>query len=531
MTVATYLVGAGYDAAAAHGNGGDRRRPTGRTTSKAVSRKETNDFAAIKSGLDGTRAQFYGSSNLMPNSRADATRRQRALVGGSGDRVLTQLDLWTEREISRHLREQSSLYNGMIETWACETIQTGFRLKPATGNPDLNILLKELLFGWDGDGGWMGDCDARGLMHFWDLLTLAEETEIGDGDNALYLDPAGNNGRGSIAIIEADRILTPYAHNVQEPYTISNGIVWNESGYPVSVFIANVAPLLPFISVENGDFYPLFRPWRAAEGGVVLSMQIKRPTSTRRQPWLSSSVRSHDEIDDVFVAVRIALRNAACRATYTKVGNWDAFKEWMQMVDPSATTSAPVEGLTHAPNPGDHVYFNPGEEGGVLETNAPGANFDDFIKLQMTTLGLPLGMCIEEAARIFQKSFSASRMAIQSTRRRYERRQPQIKRRKLTPCLQFAIACHQKLKLLPNDSRCQQILCGYPGWPYMEPLTDAQASEILINTKQTSRHTLQAEVGIDFQAEIPLIQAEDALFPPQPTAPRTSNFINAGGPG
>lgn len=526
----TYLVSSGIDAAIPQ-TSGKRRRPTERTAARSASRKQQNDFAAMKSGLDGVRQQFYGASNRMPNTRADATRRQRSLSGGSGERHLTQLDLWTEREISRHLYEQSAIFAGILETWAAEVIQSGFTLKPDTGDADLNVLIKELLFGWDGDEGWMSECDARGLMHFWDLLTLAEETEARDGDHAFYCDPVGNNGRGSIAIIEGDRILTPYGYKAPDGYVISNGIVWNASGYPVSVFVADTAPTHAFCSVEQGNFYPIFRKWKAAEGGVVLAVEIRRPTSTRRQPWLSAAVRAHDEIDDVFIAVRVALRNAACRSTYTKISDWEAYRQWLEIVDPSTNGAPmPVEGLTHSPNPGDHILANPGEEVGNLETDAPGNNFDPFMQLQLNTLGLPLGMCIEESLRIFQKSFSASRLAVGSTRySRYERRQKRVKRRKVTPLLQFAIARHQALRLLPNDPRCYQIRCTYPGWPYLEPLKDAQASEILVDKKLVSRRTLRTEINYDSDAEEIEIAREELLYPPEPASQRTNTFIDAGG--
>lgn len=523
----TYIVSAGIDSSVPLING--RRSGFSRDKSRTTAQKSSNDFAAIKSGLDGYRAQFYGSSGRMPNTRADATRRQRSLNGGSGDRQLTQLDLWTEREISRYLRDHSSMYSGMIESWAAEVLQGGFTLKPDTGNFDLNILLNELLFGWDGDGGWMNECDARGLMHFWDLMTLSEETDVGDGDSALYLDPEGNNGRGSVAIVEGDRILTPYGVKIAPGYTISNGIVWTASGYPVAVFIADEVPQYSFCTLEQGRFYDLFKPWEPEKGGVVLSISLKRASSSRRQPWLSTAVRTHDEVDDVFVAVRIALRNAACRSTFTKIDDWDAYREWLQLVDPSALAAAPVEGLTHSPNPGDHTLVNPGESMEALAMDAPGANFDPFMHLQLTTMGLPLGMCIEEAFRIFQKSFSASRMAVEGTRRRYVRRQPQIKRRKVQPCLAFAVACHQKLKLLPKDSRCNRILCGYPGWPYMEPLKDAQAGEILIDTKMVSRDTLRTEIGYRSDVEEPKIARESELYPDPVTGGRTINNIDAGG--
>lgn len=77
-----------------------------------------DDYAAAKNGLDYIHATFYGQTRRLPNTRADQTRRTRSLTGGPGDRQLSQLDHWTEREISRHLRDESTIFDGKIQTWA-----------------------------------------------------------------------------------------------------------------------------------------------------------------------------------------------------------------------------------------------------------------------------------------------------------------------------------------------------------------------------------------------------------------------------
>lgn len=483
-----------------------------------------NAFAEVKHGLDSVRSVFYtrGRSTRLPNTdKSDLTRRSRTLEGGPGDRHLTALDLWTEREISRFLRDRSPQFDGMIETWAAEVIQTGWRLTPATGDKDLDILLRELLTGWDGDGGWLSECDQRGMMHFWDLLTLDEETELTDGDSALYLDPDGNNGLGTVSIVEADRILTPYGlqdSEIPEGHFISNGVLMNAMGRPVALWVADVAPRNCCASVEMGGFVPVFDPARPELGGLVFSCKVKRYTATRRQPWLSTVVRPHDEIDDVFTAVRVALRNAACRATYTTIKDWDAYRDWMERVDDLGDAPAPADPLEHSPDPGDHVLFNPGEEGGVFETNAPGNNFDPFMHLQLNSLGLPLGMCLEEAFRIFQKNFSASRLAIGSTRRRYRRRQRTLKRRKLAHVLKFAVSRLQKNELLPMDPRCCQLWVGFGGWPYMEPAKDAVAIEKLVNLKALSRTTAQNESDRDPDQERANIESEQRWLASLPAA-------------
>lgn len=435
---------------------------------------------------------------------------------------MSQLDLWTEREISRYLRDESTIFDGMISTWAAEVIQCGYRLKPDTGEAALDAQVKEALFGWDGDGGWCNECDARGMLHFWDLITLGEETELTDGDFAFYLDPNGNDGRGTISIIEGDRILTPaYGETIPEGRTLINGVEMDRFGKPTRFWIADEAPQYCHASSESGRFYPAFDPRNPGAGGVLFSVELRRYSATRRQPWLSAAIRAHDEIDDVFVAVRIALRNIACRSTYTKIESFEQYMEWLRSVDPSLEGLAPEDPLTHTPNPGDHKYLNPGENIGTIETNAPGDNFDPFMQLQLNMLGLGIGMCLEESTRIFQKSFSASRMAIEGTRRRYERRQKRIKRGKVTPILNFATACLQKKTVISLSDRANQIRCGYPGWPYMEPQKDANASKILVETKLRSRRTCATEIGDDYDAELPLIQEEERMFP-TPVAPSTT---------
>lgn len=504
-------------ATAQFGDGVSTQRRSRPARPPAKQPQRTDDFAAVKNGLDSFRTRFYTSSGRLPNAKTDDTRRSRTLAGGTGDRHLSQFDLWVEREISRTMREQSPIFEGMIGTWAAEVIQSGWDVQPDTGSADLDAHVSEYLFGWDGDEGWSSICDARRMFHLWDLLTVAEETELTDGDHAFYLDPDGNDGLGSVQIIEGDRILSPYGAKIAPGWTLINGFFINPTGRSMWAWVANEAPLWGFGSVELGQAVKLYDPMRPQEGGLLFSCTPKRYTATRRAPYLSTAVRTHDEIDDVFVAVRVALRNAACRATYTMINDWDAYKEWMESVNAAYGSNyvgpAMADALEHSPNPGDHTIHNPGEMPGVYETNAPGDNFDPFMQLQLQTLGLPLGMCVEEAVRVFQKSFSASRMAVEGTRRRYERRQKTIKRSKLIPLLQFAIARAQAKGELPKNEKCGRLLVGYPGWPYIEPLKDAQASAVLVQNKLRSRRTSATEIGDNWQKERKYMAEEKDLEP------------------
>lgn len=499
--------------------GSDDIGPDIRLLAKRRAQQSSGDnFAAAAAGLGSTRDLFYSPTGRLPNARKDDTRRQRALVGGPGNRHLGALDLWTEREISRYVRDESEVFEGMIETWATEVVQCGFTLTPKTGEDGLNTVVKEALFGWDGDEGWLNECDARGLFHFWELLDLAEQTEVTDGDMAFFLDPDGNEGRGTVAIIEGDRILTPNGYEAQAGRSIFNGIECDMAGRPVRVFIADSAPEHCYANIEDGRMYDVFDPKTPELGGVLLSLKLKRYTASRRQPWLSTAVRGNDEITDAFVATRIALRNQACRSTYTKISDWEGYYQWLQSVDPNHTGLAAEEALQHAPSPGDHTYLNPGEELQALEATQPGAQFEPFMQFNLRFVGLPLGMGLEEVCKLFDKNFSASRLSLQGTRRRYKKRQRNLKRNKVKPVIEFAIARLREVGELVSESKTvSRMACRFPTWPYIEPLKDAKADRELRDLKVKSSRTICDERGYNFDEEQAELNAEGPLEPATPT--------------
>ena len=81
------------------------------------------------------------------------------------------------------------------------------------------------------------------------------------------------------------------------------------------------------------------------------------------------------------------------------------------------------------------------------------------------------------------------------------------------PILRFAVARASAIGRLDSSPLNRRIRCWYPGWPYMEPLKDAKASETLVASKLRSRRTCAEEIGDDYDLELELIQDEEKLFP------------------
>lgn len=507
---------------------GHEKRRRRRSPAKRPERNG-DTFAAAASQLTSTRTGWYGQSGYAPNSTHDKTRIQRQLIGGPGDRHISFLDHWIEREISRQIYGQSELIEGVVETYIGEVVQCGFHVKPTSESDELNAITKEYLFGHDGDGGWCDDCESSERLHFWELVLASERREVVDGDDALYLNAEGNDGLGSIHHIEGDRIVQPLDHTPDDGVLCINGVeIEVSTGRAIRAFIAHEAPQHSGqMRLSDGDWYETYDKKRPELGGLLFNVDPKRPTSTRRLPWMSTSVRGHDELTDVLTATRIQMRNQACRSTYTQVEDWNAYKAFLDLVEYDMPDPESYD--TTSPAPGDHTVLNPGEKAGVLESNTPSDNFKDFAILNLRFTGMPLQMCLSEVAGIFETSFSADRLAIEKTRRGYRRRRKRVKRRKSDRCLQFGIARAIAQGELPApDVTTVRLTTRFPAWPYMEPQKDAQANKILRELETKSSHEIVEERGEEYDD----VRAEIDSEPPLPVhAIKAASAVNGRGPG
>lgn len=471
-----------------------------------TARLKAVDFQAMVSS-GGLTVHNDGAFEVTRHNKSRLGKK-RTLRGGSHDLHLHPLELWAQREISRDLKRNSQLISGAIEQLDINVIHCGFALgMPKRSMREARTAAEKQREQWK---RWQKFCHAGKRLHHWDLQGLSEQTEITDGDCFLYLNPDGNNGYGSVHLLEGDRVLTPIGVEDNDATRVWNGIRFDVfTGAPVEVFVARCAPSFNHIREEEGQWYPVFDPWDPGAGGIVISGLPTRESSSRGEPWCAAAVREHDDIDAVLVAVRIALRQCANKSSYTKTEDIASYLELLksQGYEPDEL-QPPLESI----EPGEHYLLNPGEEIGVVDwSGLPGSNFKDFILTELRMLGLgriqlPIEMLLLDWSA---RSFSAQRLALDTARHNFKRRQKRVERYRVDPVWMFFVARMQAKGEIDRSDLAFEARWRAPRWPYIEPVKDIKAQALAHKLKVKSRRTIAEEGGYEYDAEREEIEDEE----------------------
>ena len=158
------------------------------------------------------------------------------------------------------------------------------------------------------------------------------------------------------------------------------------------------------------------------------------------------------------------------------------------------------------------------EEVTAFAPNIPNAEFFSHIRLMLqligVNLGLPLVMMLMDAS---ETNFSAWRGAIEQSKKGFRRNQRYLRDRLHIPAYQWKV--NQWMQMDPALRMASQLSginifkheWGFPGWPYIEPLKDAQAESFQIEKGLNSRRRLMAERNLDFEV-VAAEQVEDAQY-------------------
>lgn len=487
-------------------------------------RRAREHAAANMVALGGFSFGYTGSYEATKPSRLN---NPRTSGGGPHDMHLTPAALWTLRETSRELERNSTLVRGAIERLAENVIHAGYDYRAATGDDSLNADVDAYM------DDWYASCDTREEFHFWDLAYASDRNEVRDGDTLYHLDPSGNDGRGSVAIIEGDRLVSPTGVKVVQGdgSTVYNGIHRTKAGAPIRYWIADEAPPSQYATASEGGWHEVYRKrphdshlWN--RGGVLHCYYPERYTGTRGTPWFAACIREVDDLDGILVAERVAMRLSANRANYTRVSDPEAYAA-LAGDDEGFDLEGYIERRENS-EPGEHHFLPPGAEAGVIEHNRPGDNFQAFLETELRLFGLPAGLPIELVLLDFSRpNFAAQRLGLQVAYRKFMLRQVRKHRHELGPIRNFAIARGIATGDLPDDPRVYRVDVGYPRWPYIDPLKDANADIALIDAGLKTREQAISERGSNPRKTLADWEAEKKKYgrvkpiPGQPDQPQT----------
>jgi lambda family phage portal protein len=412
------------------------------------------------------------------------TRAYDAAAGGrrwrdAGATPSIQAAVLAGREpVARRARDSAinqPLANSAVEVWTGEAIGTGMRPVPQTGDDALDKILADRF------ETWTDECDYFGLESFYGWQATACRRAFVDGEFFSLMVFADEQLR--IKALDPAQVNPALSMELPGGGLVIAGVEVNDGGKPVAFHIyKNWIPGLPLlrglesVRIDAADVLHLFRPDAAGQ--------------TRGMSRLASVLLRLRELDSLTDGQLVRLKIGALLAGFVT----DADGSLLQ--DGATPGEASLEpGTMQRLRPGESVEFSKPPEIGS-ESNA----FQKAVIREIGAgVGVPSFMLDHDLSEV---NFSSARTAIIAFRRRVEAWQDHFAFQMLRPVYRRFVTTEVlsgRLAVPLNASTLKHKWIA-PKGQWLDPLKDAQAEALAINSGLTSRREAVAARGIDVES-------------------------------
>lgn len=408
-------------------------------------------------------------------------------------------------ERARHYQRNDQVVGQGIRRVVANIVQDGFRLDPQTGSEDLDEMIKMAWADWATDPD---QCHSEGEMCFSEIEAVALSSVIADGD--CFCLPLNT---GKLQMVEAHRCRTPNGtkRNVVHGVMLDDNAVRQEYWFTredlgLSQTLARVSDVMRY-------------PARGPDGKrQVLHLYMPYRFSQRRGVTalapVSDTVGMHD---DVQFATLVKSQMAALIAILHERGpNWQPIGD-QQKGDRTTESSGGYTKTIEGVSAGLEVFGDPDEKLSAFSPGIPSPEFFPHTMLLLTFIAINLDLPVQVLLLDPSKTnFSSWRGAIDQARLRFRQIQSWMVEKFHRPVYRWWI--ERLVATNPEIAQAAQadgvdVLAhrwNPPTFPYIEPLTDAQADQLQIEQALNSRRRIQASRGRDWDEVREEIIADNA---------------------
>lgn len=457
--------------------------------------------------FDRIRAIF--SSRPQPGI---ATRSYDAAAGGrrwrdAGATPSIQSAVLAGREpVARRARDASinqPLGNSAVEVWTGETVGTGMRPVPQTGDDALDKVITDRF------EAWTDRADYFGLQSFYGWQATAARRDFVDGEFFAMMLLDGDELR--VKALDPQQVNPALSMELPGGALVISGVEVDAGGKPIAFHVyRNWIPGLPLlrglesVRIDAADMLHLFQP---AAGG-----------QTRGMSRLASVLLRLRELDSLMDSQLVRLKIGALLTGFVT----DSDGTLLQDANAAPGEASLEPGVMQRLKPGESVEFSKPPE--------IGAESNEFQKAVVREIGagcgIPSFMLDHNMSEI---NFSSARVAIVAFRRRIEAFQDHLAFQILRPVYRRWLAVEilsGRIGVQLGESVLRHKWIA-PKGQWLDPLKDAQAEALAIASGLSSRRELVAGRGIDVEsldAEIAADRAREARLGISfaPTGPQQS---------
>lgn len=415
-------------------------------------------------------------------------------------------------EYSRDIARNDIIANAAIKCVVDNVVQNGFRVKPDTGNPELDAELKSE---WDYWCSHPDMCDITGEHTFHELTHMVMNAVMVDGDILAV----GTKG-GKIELIEAHRIRTP----TNTKRNVVHGVLLDNNRRRKEYWVTK-DEIDPYKQVSRvSDMRRL--PVRSSDGRKYLwhvcNENSRRISQTRGVPCITpvmDAIGMHGDLQFAgLVKQQVASLVAFVRKqTHVAPGSRPGKRSAMGNVE-TETAGDGSEKTYDTPSFGMELKLNSNEELEILSGNIPGDGFFEHVNLILTIIGANVGapkhvILLDPS----NTNFSGFRGAIDQARNFWRVLQQRLINDFIRPAYEFFVqrqlAYNPRIaKMLEGVKYPESAIFNPPVWNYLEPLTDRQAEALAVKSMLTSRSRLHASRNVEFEEVAREIARDNAML-------------------
>lgn len=422
-------------------------------------------------------------------------------VDGKGEAVnAPSRDL--ARRKARHLERNSELVNSILNAFERNVIGKGFNLQVRTDDADWNNSIEDLWAEWCRPG----NCDVTGRFCITEILKMIVRRRIVDGGIlALRVTDKNSAIPYRLQLMEVDNIHGDGAVKSAAGNPIIGGIEVDEYGRPLNYFLEKAT--VDITAAPEVEKVPADR--------VFFLADRNRPSEVRE---ITPLVRALDEIRDLeefFNAVSFKQKiNAAVAVFITTQKDAVASIGRSVLQQQQAQEDSKKNQRIDA---GSIKYLDPGQDVKTLVPAGQSSELADFNLSINRRIGAGHNLSYEMMTRdVSMVNYSSARQNLLEDWKVFEGEQQYIIEHFLNFVLEDVVTAAYlagKLPHAPKDfmaNRQKYLKHEFigQGLPWIDPLKEAQANQVMLATGQITLKDIYAKKGKDWEEEVNQLAVE-----------------------
>ncbi|OLN21410.1 phage portal protein [Domibacillus antri] len=392
----------------------------------------------------------------------------------------------TIRARARDLERNSDIQESIVGAFERNVVGNGFKLQAKTTDEELNETIEKLWKEWCKPR----NCDVTAQQSFNEMCRMSVRRKKVDGGIFIIK----RYTRGGIVPFTLQLREVDDLDTMQQSRSgrIINGIEYNEFNRPIAYYFKNY-DIHGFYSGKSD---------RIEADDVIFLWNKKRPSQIREMSEMSPTISRIRDTNSYMEAVSVKERVAACLSVFIK--RQDPTTGGIGRQGRSGTTAAGYEGKTLSP--GMIMELNPGDDVVAVNPPAQGASAADFVRLQQRLTGSGQGISYEATARdMSQVNYSSARQGLLEDFKTYQIEQQYLIDHMLSEIYEtFLISAVLSGAISIKDfwSNKNEYLNHEwvsPGMKWIDPIKEANANKVSLETNQTTLAEIAASAGHDWK--------------------------------